>query len=98
MVCKERAWRLPSQTPGRTLPAVLAGGDLSPTKAGVDGMRQNTPTVVPVLLTQEPHALSCQMTKIFCLLPSLGASSSGKDYTDAKASRLPRNVSKLAED
>ena len=67
---------------------MLAGGDLFPTGDEVDGMRQNKPMVVPVLLTQEPHALSCQMTKIFCLLPSSGASHSGKDYMDAKASRL----------
>lgn len=60
---------------------------LFPTRDGGDGIRQNSPTVVPVLLTQEPHALSCQMTKIFCLLPSLGASHSGEDYMDAKASR-----------
>lgn len=61
---------------------------LFPTRDGVDGIRQNLPTVMPVPLTQEPHALSCQMTKIFCLLSSLGASHSGEDYMDAKASRL----------
>ena len=43
---------------------------------------------VLVLLTQEPHASSCQMIKIFCFLPSLGASHSGRDYMDAKASCL----------
>ena len=53
-----------------------------------DRIRQNMPMAVPVLLTQEPHALSCQMMKIFCFLPSLGASHSGRDYMDAKASRL----------
>lgn len=72
----------------KTLLGMLAGGDLFPLGAGGIGIRQNMPMAVPVLLTQEPHALSCQMMKIFCFLPSLGLSYSGRDYMDAKASRL----------
>lgn len=88
-VCTERPWLLPLPDHQETLSDVLASGYLFPTRDGVDGIRQNMPKVVPVLLTQEPHALSCQMMKTFCLLPSLGASHSGKDYMDANASRLP---------
>lgn len=45
------------------------------------------PMAVPVLLTQEPHALSCQMMKIFLFSAQLGGFHSGRDYMDAKASR-----------
>ena len=54
----------------------------------MDGIRPNMPMAVPVLLTQEPRALSCQRMKIFCFLPCLGASHFGRDYMDAKANRL----------
>lgn len=49
-------------------------------------------------LTQEPHALSCQVMKIFCFLPSLGASHSGRDLRGCQSEPSARNVSKLAED
>lgn len=88
MALEERAWLLSPPRPREDSVGHVGWWRLVSSGAGGDAIRQNMPMAVLVLLTQEPHASSCQMIKILCFLPSLGASHSGRDYMDAKASRL----------
>lgn len=92
---KRKAWLLSHSQATKTLLGMLAGGDLFPLELG-DRIRQNMPMAVPVLLTQEPpYALSCQMMKIFCFLPSLGLPILA-EITWMQSKPSARNVSKLA--